>query len=92
MVEIARYWSDKCVESAFFKYVNPEKLSEWIEMSEENCYIHRHLSLLDRLGGYHSINYEKVITQGLSGILAEVEQEIKSTTIKDDESLNKVTF
>ncbi len=92
MVEIAEYWSEKCVENAFFKYVNPEKLPEWIEMSEENCYIQRHLSLLDRLGGYHSINYEKVITKGLSGVLQEVEQEIKTTKIKDNESFNKVNF
>jgi pyruvate formate-lyase/glycerol dehydratase family glycyl radical enzyme len=92
MVEIARYWNERCVESAFFKYVNPEKLPEWIDMSEENCYIQRHLSLLDRLGGYHSVNYEKVITKGFFGILKEIEHEIKLTAIRDDVSLNKVNF
>lgn len=90
--EIAEYWRDRCVESAFFSYVKPEKKDVWMNMGEENCYIVRHRALLDRLGGYHCVNYEKVIKKGLLGILAEVEVELQATAITDDESLRKVNF
>jgi pyruvate formate-lyase/glycerol dehydratase family glycyl radical enzyme len=90
--EIADYWGDRSVERSFFLYVKPEKREIWTNMGEENCYIVRHRALLDRLGGYHSINYEKVISRGILGIMAEVEEELAKTAIRDDDSLGKVIF
>lgn len=90
--EIAQYWRDRCVESAFFRYVKPEKEDLWMNMGEENCYIVRHRALLDRLGGYHCVDYEKVTQKGLLGILADVERELQGTAISDGESLGKVNF
>jgi len=90
--EIAEYWRDKCVENAFFSYISPEKRETWINMGEDNCYIHRYLAFLDRLGGYHIVNYVKVIRKGFLGILTEVEEELQATVIEDDESLQKVNF
>ena len=89
---MAEYWDDRSVENAFFLYVKPEKGKIWTNMGEENCYIVRHRALLDRLGGYHCINYEKVVQQGFLGILAEVEEELRATTLHDDDSLRKVNF
>ena len=90
--EIGEYWRDRCVEKAFFSYVRPEKRDVWKNMGEENCYIVRHRALLDRLGGYHCVNYEKVIKKGLLGMLAELEEELQATAITDDDSLRKVDF
>lgn len=90
--EIAEYWKDKCLENAFFSYVSQEKKEKWMDMGEENCYIDRWLAFLDRLGGYHCVNYEKAIKKGFLGILAEVEEEIKRTHIGNDEALRKVNF
>ena len=90
--EIAEYWRTRSVENAFFSYVKPEKKEIWTNMGEENCYIVRHRALLDRLGGYHCVNYEKAVTKGLLGILAEADQELQATSITDDASLRKVNF
>ena len=90
--EIAEYWKNRCLENAFFSYVSPEKKDQWLLIGEENAYIDRWLAFLDRLGGYHVVNYEKVIRKGFSGILNEVENEIEATPIKDDEALRKVNF
>ena len=92
MKEIAEYWSDKCVEKAFFHYITPEKKDLWMGMGEEYAYIHRWLAFLDRLGGYHVLNYEKAIKKGFSGILDEIRQQIQDTRIRDDDSLRKVNF
>lgn len=92
MKAIAYYWKDRCLESAFFQYVSPEQKEKWLKMGEEGAYVDRWLAFLDRLGGYHVVNYEKVITKGISGILAEVQKEIKETPIGDDEALRKVNF
>jgi pyruvate-formate lyase len=89
---MAEYWDERSVENAFFMYVTPEKGRIWTNMGEENCYIVRHRALLDRLGGYHCINYEKVVQKGFLGILAEVEGELRNTAAHDDESLRKINF
>lgn len=90
--EIAEYWKEKCLESAFFSYVSPEQREKWMDMGEENAYIDRWLAFLDRLGGYHSVGYEKAIRKGFRGIIAEVEKEINATHIGDDGALRKVNF
>jgi pyruvate formate-lyase/glycerol dehydratase family glycyl radical enzyme len=90
--EIAEYWKDKCLENAFFSYVSAEKREKWMDIGEENSYIDRWLAFLDRLGGYHCVNYEKAIKKGFLGILTEVEEEIRRTHIGNDEALRKVNF
>lgn len=90
--EIAEYWKDKCLEGAFFRYVDEEKKEKWLMMSEEGAYVDRWLAFLDRLGGYHCVNYEKAIKKGFLGIIADIEKEIAATRIKDDEALRKVNF
>lgn len=92
MKEIAEYWKERCLEGAFFQTVTPEQKEKWLKMGEEGAYVDRWLAFLDRLGGYHVVNYPKVITQGISGILAEVRKELEATRIGDDESLRKVNF
>ena len=89
---MAEYWDQRSVENAFFMYVEPEKAKIWTNMGEENCYIVRHRALLDRLGGYHCIDYEKVVQKGFRGILAELEEELRNTAPRDDESLQKINF
>jgi pyruvate formate-lyase/glycerol dehydratase family glycyl radical enzyme len=91
-LEMARYWNDRSVENAFFLYVKPEKYETWKNMGEENCYVVRHRALLDRLGGYHSINYEKVIKKGMLTIIAEIDDELAALTLHDDDSLRKINF
>ncbi|MFH1651192.1 MAG: pyruvate formate lyase family protein [Chloroflexota bacterium] len=90
--EIAEYWQDKCVDTAYFSLITPEQKERWANNAEDKCYIYRWLTLLDRLGGYHVVNYEKPIKEGFLGILHEVESEIAKTRIHDDDSLRKVQF
>jgi formate C-acetyltransferase len=61
-------------------------------MGEDGAYVDRWLAFLDRLGGYHVVNYPKVLSRGLAGILADVRAEIEATHIGDDEALRKVGF
>jgi len=90
--EIAGYWKDRCLESAFFARITEAQKEKWMLMGEEHSYIDRWLAFLDRLGGYHCVNYEKAIRIGFSGILSEIESEIEATRIDDDEALRKVDF
>ena len=69
-----------------------QSIEKWNDLGEDNSNVKHWHALLDRLGGYHSVNYEKAIVKGLLGIITEVQDEMATTAIKDDESLSKVIF
>ncbi len=90
--EICKYWKTRSVEHAFYANCSDDQRKRFEEINEGGAAIIRLAGMLDRPGGYHVLNYEKVIGEGLKGIITEVEEELRRTIIRDDESLKKVNL
>ncbi len=90
--EISEYWKTRSVEGAFLATYGEDERKRFAEINEGGAGILRLAGMLDRPGGYHVVNYEKVIREGFKGIIMEVEEELRETIIRDDESLKKVNF
>jgi len=90
--EICEFWKNRCVEYAFLWPISEEERERLFEVTEDRAHIYRLFSRLDRFIGYHVPDYEKLIRDGLLGIIAEVEEELQATSILDDDSFQKVNF
>ncbi len=86
---IIDYWSGRCARDAYFNYMDPDEKKYLAEMCDEGAYV---FGLFLEAGldkGWYSPDYEKAIRLGFSGILAEVEEELKATKVLDDASREK---
>ena len=90
--EICDYWKHRSVENAFFAMCSKSEKERFDEINEGGAAVIRQAGMLDRPGGYHVVNYEKVIRKGFRGIISEIEEELRITNVRDDESLKKVHF
>jgi pyruvate formate-lyase/glycerol dehydratase family glycyl radical enzyme len=92
MKEIAEYWKDKAIDSCFFRYIGPEEEQRYRNLDYLGSLV-RHLYQESLHGqGWCVPDYPKVIRKGLLGILAEVEEEIKTTSFVDEASRDKRIF
>jgi pyruvate formate-lyase/glycerol dehydratase family glycyl radical enzyme len=92
MKDIAAYWKDKDVFSRYHRYIGKEEEQRLKNRDFLGAYLgHSYYPALWALGWFIP-DYPKVIRKGLSGILAEVEQEIKGTPLLDEFSQNKHFF
>lgn len=89
---ICDYWKNRSVEGAYLSSISQDELQSMKENGEEGAWVYGVLSMLDRPGGYHVIQYDKLIKKGSSGILKEVDAELKLTHVTDDESFAKANF
>lgn len=92
MLEICEYWKDRAAKESFFRYLGEEKLKQLNDLNEEGSLAFFALLEAQTEKGWHVPNYEKVIKIGLSGIIAEVEEELKATRPLDTASFDKVNF
>jgi len=90
--EICEYWESRSVESAYLASLNEEEKRSFMEMGEDGAWVIGISALLDRPGGYHVVSYDKLIREGCLGILKKVEEELRATSVTDDESFQKVNF
>ncbi|MFC2007225.1 glycyl radical protein [Chloroflexota bacterium] len=90
--EISDYWNLRSLEGSFLVTHSEEERKRFEELNEAGSGIIRLAGKLDRPGGYHVVNYEKVIVKGFRGIIMEVEEELRATIIRDDQSFNKVNI
>jgi len=90
--EIADYWKGRNFRDSYLAGIGPEKAKMMDEMGEEGAFVFAIYSEIGLDKGWFSPNYEKAITKGFNGIIAEAEEELAKTKIKDDESREKCTL
>jgi pyruvate formate-lyase/glycerol dehydratase family glycyl radical enzyme len=87
--ELAAYWKDKNAESCYFRYIGEQEAERMAQLDFRGAWLR--LFTFSELG-WCVPDYPKVISQGLSGILAEVEQEVLATPFSDEASRDKRIF
>lgn len=83
MQEIAEYWKDKAVDACYWRYIGKEEEERMKGLDYPGALI-RHLFQESLHGqGWCIPDYPKVIRKGFSGILEEIEEEIRKTPFLD---------
>jgi formate C-acetyltransferase len=90
--EIIDYFKDRCLQGSFLSRIEEEKRRTIAETCEDGAWVYRAKTTLNIDRGYHAIDYKKAIGKGFLGVLAEIEQELWATQIKDEESYQKANF
>jgi pyruvate-formate lyase len=92
MMAIAQYWKNKSVVERYHRYVGKEEEKRLKEVSLWGAKIgHVYYPPLSAQG-WCVPDYAKAIRNGLSGILAEVDEEIRTTPLVDQTSMDKKIF
>lgn len=89
MREICDYWSHRSVRESIQRYLDEEKLTRVKEMCDEGAWVYSYFSELLDDKSWYSPDFEKAIKKGLSGILADVKEELEKTRCLDDASRDK---
>lgn len=90
--EIIDYFRDRCLQSSFLSRIDDEERKIIEETCDPGAWVYRAKTTLNIDRGYHSVDYQKAIQKGFLGVLEEVESELQSTPVKDDESYQKRNF
>jgi len=90
--EICDYWKDKAFKESFFRYLGVEQVKMIQNFNEHGSWVFAAFVEAQTEKGWSVPNYPKAITLGFSGILAEVEAELRGTRPLDDESFAKTFF
>lgn len=92
IARIVHYFKESCLQSSFFSLLDDAQKQRIKEACEDGAWVYRAKTTLDIDRGYHSVDYDKAIQKGFSGVLAEIEKELGETTIHDDDSYRKVIY
>jgi pyruvate formate-lyase/glycerol dehydratase family glycyl radical enzyme len=92
MKEIHDYWKDRAFKPALMRYLGDEKTKELYEMCDRGAWVYSFFQELEGDKSWYSPDFEKAIQKGLSGILSEVEEELRATRIWDEVSRDKRYF
>jgi pyruvate formate-lyase/glycerol dehydratase family glycyl radical enzyme len=92
MKEIHEYWKYKALQPALLHYLGEDKANELYELCDRGAWVYSFFQETEGSKSWYAPNFEKAIRQGLSGILNEVEEELKATPPLDDVSRDKVYF
>jgi pyruvate formate-lyase/glycerol dehydratase family glycyl radical enzyme len=90
--EICDYWKDKAFKESFFRYLGAEEVKMIQNFNETGSWVFAAFVEAQTEKGWCVPNYPKAIKMGFSGILAEVEAELRGTRPLNDESLAKIVF
>jgi pyruvate formate-lyase/glycerol dehydratase family glycyl radical enzyme len=92
MKEICDYWKDKAARETFYRYLGEEEVKSLYEVNEQGSWIFAASMEAQTEKGWNVPDYPKAIRLGLSGILAEVEEELRTTRPLDGPSFDKTCF
>ena len=92
VIEVYEYWKDKAVRESFERYIGEEVIKQRLEMCDRGNWVYGFFQELEGDKSWYAPGWDKAISKGLSGILAEVEEELQATPALDDASRNKVFF
>lgn len=90
--EIVDFFRERCLKGSFLSRIEEEKRKIIADVCEHGAWVYSGILHLNIDMGYHSVNYEKAIQKGFLGVLAEVEEELGATQIRDEASYQKSNF
>lgn len=90
MKEVCDYWKGRTTEDLFNVSISQAD-AEWLRRPgiAEAHFFH---VLCENPGGYQALAYDRLVSKGANGLLAEVEQELAATPIISEGSFAKRTF
>jgi formate C-acetyltransferase len=92
IAKIVHYFKESCLQSSFFSLLDDAQKQKIRETCEDGAWVYRAKTTLDIDRGYHSVDYDKAIQKGFLGVLAEVEEELRTTPVRDDDSYRKINY
>ncbi len=92
MKELCDYWKQRAAMESYLRHIGEKKLQEVTDMCDEGAYIY---TFFQELGGdksWFAPGFDTAIKKGLLGILAEVEEELRTAHCRDEVSRDKMWF
>ena len=87
--EIVAYWDAKGLKSGFVACLGEEMEERLEKAADPGARVYMALAQMSRSKGWYSPNYEKAIKLGFSGLLEEVENELRNDPPLDDDTREK---
>ncbi len=87
--EIVEYWTDRSLRGGLLACLGDEVVERLEKVADPGARVYMAFAQMSRSKGWYSPNYEKAIKLGFSGILSEVENELKNTPPLDDSTREK---
>jgi len=90
--EIIEYWKDREAKESFMTFLGEDKVNMLNTMNEKGsfAFFTEIEALLEK--GWHVPNYPKVMKMGLTGIIAEIDEELSKTELLDNASYDNINF
>ena len=87
--EIVEYWNARSLRGGLLACLGDEAMDRLEKVADPGARVYMAFAQMSRSKGWYSPNYEKAIKLGFSGILEEVENELKNTPPLDDSTREK---
>lgn len=87
--EIVEYWDAKALKSGFVACLGEDMEERLEKAADPGARVYMALAQMSRSKGWYSPNYEKAIKLGFSGLLVEVENELRNDPPLDDATREK---
>ena len=89
MLEICDYWQDKSAKEMFYNYLGPEMVDWLYTINEHGCWVLGAAQESSTEKGWNIPGFDKAISKGYTGIIAEIDEELATLEVTDDASLKK---
>lgn len=89
---ICAYWSDKSNQSLYSKFVGPDEESEMAEYGENGSWVFATVTENQTGKGWNIPDFNRVITRGFNGLIADIQTQLDGLEIHDYASLRKRNF
>jgi len=90
ILDIARYWVDKCAEDQYLNFLPKDMIEKMNLLGEDQAWVSPWLTAKARYGGYYCVDVAKVINLGYKGILEEIDRELETTVVNNTKTLHKI--
>ncbi len=87
--EILEYWDTRNSRDSFMASLDDAERQRIDEIAEEGACVYQMYAEITSDKSWHCPDYERAITKGFLGLLAEVEEELKATKVRDHQSRDK---
>jgi pyruvate formate-lyase/glycerol dehydratase family glycyl radical enzyme len=87
--EIVQYWNERSLRGGLLACLGENTVKRLETTADPGARVYMAFAQMSRSKGWYSPNYEKAVKLGFSGILDEVENELKNTPPRDDATREK---
>lgn len=92
MREICEFWRDKAAKERFYTYMGQDVMKRLYEYNEHGSWIFAGSMEAQTEKGWHIPDYARVVKEGLTAIIHQIEEEQASLTVRSDDELRKDFF